>query len=32
MKRLASVPDEDLELASTGLDTWAEALDREDRR
>jgi hypothetical protein len=32
MKRLASVADEDLELASAGLDTWAETLDGEDRR
>lgn len=32
MKRLAGVPDEDVELASTGLDGWADALDAEDRR
>lgn len=32
MKRLARAPDEDVELASAGLDTWADALDAEDRR
>jgi predicted DNA-binding antitoxin AbrB/MazE fold protein len=32
MKRLASVPNEDVGLASTGLDTWVDALDAEDRR
>jgi predicted DNA-binding antitoxin AbrB/MazE fold protein len=32
LKRLAAVPTEDVELATTGLDTWADALDTEDRR
>src|SRR4051794_37982402 len=32
LKRLAAVPSEDVELATTGLDTWADALDTEDRR
>jgi predicted DNA-binding antitoxin AbrB/MazE fold protein len=30
MKRLASAPDEDVELGLAGLDTWADALDAED--
>ena len=32
VKWLAAVPTEDVELATTGLDTWADALDAEDRR
>jgi predicted DNA-binding antitoxin AbrB/MazE fold protein len=32
MKRLASASNEDVEFASAGLDTWADALDAEDRR
>jgi hypothetical protein len=32
LKRLSAVPTEDVELATTGLDTWADALDAEDRR
>lgn len=32
MKRLASAGDDDVELASSGLDTWVDALDAEDRR
>jgi len=32
MKRLARSSDEDIELASAGLDAWADTLDAEDRR
>ena len=32
LKRLASAANEDVELASAGVDTWADALDAEDRR
>jgi predicted DNA-binding antitoxin AbrB/MazE fold protein len=32
MKRLAGVPREDTELASAGLEAWADSLDAEDRR